>query len=52
MGWIIDIIWKFMAFWFLSKFGIFGRITIGLIILNRLVKSASMLFRVLDWFMK
>lgn len=52
MSWLIDIIWKFISFWVLSKFGIFGRIAIGLIMLNRLVKSAFMLFRVMNWFMR
>ncbi|MEN6291087.1 MAG: hypothetical protein ABFD07_03580 [Methanobacterium sp.] len=51
MSWLIDIIWKFVSFWLLSKFGIFGRIVIGMAILNRLVKSAFMIFRVLSWFM-
>ncbi len=52
MSWLIDIIWKFLSFWLFSKLGIFGRIAIGIIILNQLVKSAFMLFRVMSWFMK
>jgi hypothetical protein len=51
MSWLIDIVWKFISFWLLSKFGIFGRIVIGIAILNRLVKGAFMIFRVLGWFM-
>ncbi|WP_176720263.1 MULTISPECIES: hypothetical protein [Methanobacterium] len=52
MSWLIDIIWKFVSFWLLSKFGIFGRIVIGMAILNRLVKSTFMLFRFMSWFMR
>ena len=52
MSWLIDIIWKFLSFWLFSKLGIFGRIAIGIIILNQLVKSVFMLFRVMSWFMK
>lgn len=51
MSWLIDIVWKFIGFWLLSKFGIFGRIAIGIALLNRLVKGVFMIFRVLGWFM-
>jgi hypothetical protein len=51
MSWLIDIVWKFIGFWILSKFGIFGRIAIGIALLNRLVKGVFMIFRVLGWFM-
>ena len=51
MGWIIDIIWKFVSFWLFSKFGIFGRIIIGMTILNRLIKGVFTVLRIMDWFM-
>lgn len=50
-GWLMDIIWKFLSLWLFSKFGIFGRIIIGIIILNRLLKGVFTLFRFMDLFM-
>ena len=51
MGWIIDLIWKFVSFWIFSKLGIFGRIVIGIAILNRLIKGLFAVLRIMGWFM-
>ncbi|MGB9978238.1 hypothetical protein [Methanobacterium sp.] len=52
MNSFVSIIWKFISFWVLSKFGIFGRIAIGIIILNNMIKRVFTLFKFMNWFMR